>query len=575
MRFRFTLALGLLAPLWSADALGDIRVPDCGELIAWAREVDFKTDQKVNPFKTYAWLEDFLGPKMVALYGKSAADFTAAEAEEAEAAAKACGKTADKADRKLLAGVEKQFARVVGPIAANREEALAELGPALEAFAATPAGADKLRMIAAMRASAAGDRGAVTAAASGISREAAKVLDGVLGPMQLLPLDLAAARVMPVAVEAEPASLDALVEEIRGQYAALEANERTLQRWDDLVARIERPVTALMTAEIAPRLGELAAARRAGIEAELTGAEIARLAAVGEGPAAIVEIDRIAGGNLMRQLSPEGAQTFRSDLAARRQTLALALIADSPIGPETLAKLPQLEAALTRAPDGLVSEADQTAIRAAIEARRAEAAVTVAAQLQAAIAATPVETGSFATLDRLLDARILAQLAPADADAVLAAARDRRDALGEALSALLREELDGLDEDERSLAIIDTALLPGTTAIPASAGPWREALLSAVVERRNAILADITHEQRGSLEDRVYVTRDGSVKVEFRDDDEAYVTDGSGQTQAVAYEEVGDEQVKLALPQATIVLTREGRWLVGGPLQLQRIDDAK
>jgi len=576
MRLSFLFAAAaVFAPLCPTDAFADIRTPDCGELAAWARTLDFETKRQVNPYKTYAWLEDFLGPRMVELYGKSAADFTEAEANEAAAGAKACGKTLDKADRRLMGSVEKQFDRVVGPIAEARDKALAELDPAMEGFAATPAGLDKLRMIAAMRAAAAGDRSGVTSAASGVSRDGGKVLDAVLKPMMQLPLDLAEARVMPAALAAEPAAFDAAVAEIAVEYAALEASEQTLQKWDGSVEKIERPLQRMTSPELAPRLEEISRARRAEIEAELTGAQIARLEAMGEGAPTIAEIDRIASGNLMRQLSSEGADALRADLAGRRQALALALIAGIPIGPESLAKLPQLESALTNAPQGLCSDADKMAIREAIAARRSEAAAAVAAQLQATIAATPFETGTFAELDRLTDPRILAQLAPDDAAATRAAAQARRGEIGEKLSAIMEDELDGLDEDEKALAVIDTVLLPGASAIPPSAGRWREGLLSAVVARRNAILAAITYEQRGSLEDRIYTTRDRSMKVEFRDDDEAHVTDASGQTLVIAYEEVGDAEVKLALPQATILLTREGRWLVGGPLQLQRIDDVE
>lgn len=573
MRKTFFIAAIILAPLSPSLVLGDIRTPDCVELADWARTLDFDTKRQLNPYTTYAWLEDFLGPRMVELYGKSAADFTEADADAAAADAKACGKTLEKADRRLLGSVEKQFDRVVGPIAKVRDASLAELDPAMAAFAAIPPGLDKLRMIAAMRAIAAGNRSGATAAASGLSREGGKVLDAVLKPMTRLPLDLAGTRVMPEALEAEPAAFDGAMAEISVQYAALEASERTLQRWDGSVEKIERPLQRMMTPEIAQRLVEIARARRGEIEVELTGAQTARLETMGSGAATLAEIDRVAAGTLMRQLSPEAAEAFRADLAARRQALALALVAEVPIGPNSLAKLPELEAALTRGPEGLMSDSDAAALRAAIAARRAEAAVAVAAQLQAAISATPFETGTFAELERLADPRVLAQLAPADADATRAAAQARRDEIGEKLSAMLADELNGLDEDEEALAVIDTALLPSVSAIPASAGRWREALLASVVERRNAILAAITYDQRGSLEDRVYMTRDRSMKVEFRDD-EAYVTDASGQTLVVAYEEVDDAQVKMALPQATILLTREGRWLVGGPLQLQRIDDA-
>ncbi len=573
MRSRAALVLIFAAPLFPGAALADFRLPECGALAEWARGVDFKTQRKLNPYTTYAWLEDFLGAEMVSLYGKPASEFTIAEAAEARDDAEACGKTLDKADRKLLGAVEKQFAKVVGPLAANRDKALADLAPALDAFAATPPGGDKLRMIAALRAFAAGDGRGVSTAASGISREGDKVLDGLLAPMRLLPLDLATAAVLPAALEAEPASLDAVMEELRAEYAALEASERTLQRWDGAVEKIERPVARLMPPEAAPRLGELAAARRAEIEDELAGAQIARLEAMGAGPGTIAEIERVAAGNLLRQLSPDAAERFRQSLAARRQAIALALVAEVPNDPASLARLRDLEQALAQS--ALASDADRAGIGEAVAARRAEVAAEVARELLAAVAAVRFETEAFEELDRLSDPRLLSHLAPADADAVRAAADARRAEIGERISRQIREDLAGLAENEQALAVIDTTVLPGATALPPSARPWRDELLAAAVARRNEILAQITYEQRGALEGRVYATRDRALKVEFRDDDEAYVTEPSGQTVVAAYEEVGDEEVKLALPQATLVLKREGRWLVGGPLQLQRTDDAK
>ena len=572
MRFAAALAVIVTASFWPAAARAEIRLPDCGALAAWARNLDFKTERRLNPYKTYAYLEAFLDAEMVALYGKAASEFTADEAAQAGDAAGACGKTADKADRKVIAGVERQFVKVVGPLAKYRAEALAELAAAIEAFTATPPGMDKLRMIAAVRAIAEGDSRGVSA---GISRDGRKVLDGVIRPMQMLPLEMAATQVAPAMDGAEAASLNAAMEEVRAEYAALEASEQTLRRWDATVEKIERPVAPLLPPESAARLNDLAMARRTEIEAELAVAQISRLDAMGPGAVAIAEIDRAANGSLARQLSTGAAEAFRQALAGRRQALALALVRETPIGPNTLNELPRLEAALTQAPGGLVSDADQVEIRAAIADRKVEATAVVVRSLLAGIAATKIETGAFATIDRFTQPHVLTNLAAADAAAVRAAAETKRAEVGKAVTRLMQDELDRLQDDEQALKIIDTALLPGATALPSSAGVWRDGLVAAVAARRNAILASITRQQRGPLKGRAYATRDGSMKVEFRDNAEAYVTDRSGQTVVAAYKTIGDEAVTLSLPQATVVLTREGRWLVGGPLQLQRIDEAQ
>src|SRR3546814_2352120 len=84
---------------------------------------------------------------------------------------------------------------------------------------------------------------------------------------------------------------------------------------------------------------------------------------------------------------------------------------------------------------------------------------------------------------------------------------------------------------------------------------------------------EITEEQSGSLDGRTYADRSGSTKLEFDDDGRAYFTQAGGQTIVAPYEEDGETRVLVTLPQDTVVFTREGRWLVGGPLQLQRTDD--
>ena len=79
-------------------------------------------------------------------------------------------------------------------------------------------------------------------------------------------------------------------------------------------------------------------------------------------------------------------------------------------------------------------------------------------------------------------------------------------------------------------------------------------------------------EQLGPLSGRSYADRSGSTTLEFGDDGKAYFTQAGGQTIVAPYEEEDELRVLVTLPQATVVFTREGRWLVGGPLQLQRID---
>src|SRR3546814_12426152 len=109
----------------------------------------------------------------------------------------------------------------------------------------------------------------------------------------------------------------------------------------------------------------------------------------------------------------------------------------------------------------------------------------------AAIAATPVETSAFATLDRSADARLLRLLAPEDAAAVREAADERRRAIGEEIFEMVEDDLDDMDGNEQSLTVIAAALRPGIDGWPASAAGQTPRLLEAVVQTRNTLLAPI------------------------------------------------------------------------------------
>lgn len=72
---------------------------------------------------------------------------------------------------------------------------------------------------------------------------------------------------------------------------------------------------------------------------------------------------------------------------------------------------------------------------------------------------------------------------------------------------------------------------------------------------------------------RVYADASGRMKMEFVDRKRVFLTDHSGQTIAGTYEEEGDSRVLVtAAPNPTMVLTREGKQLVGGPRPLRRVE---
>lgn len=566
------LPLAFCSVMLASAATAGIAQPDCAALAAWAAGTDFKARQTLNPSTTLGFPDAFLSREMVALYGKTGPEFTAEDVAEARQGAKECAKNAGKAEAKMLSGFERILGRDLGKTLQAIAKAEGELAAGLEAFAAAPAGIDKLRAIAGLRAMETWDRRGYQAAVRYMDRDFKKIADGVAGPLASLPQAAVAGRVLP-AIEADYApSLAIAVTGAKQRIEAIEASERSLQRYDRETAEIIEPLEGLLPPEEQVALADAAGARRAAIEQELTSAALDKLAASPPGPASLAIIESAAGGSLMRALSPDAAEGFRAALRQRRQEVALAMVASVPADAQGLALLPQLANGLSVSNGGLVGDAEQAALQAAIAEKQAAAGAAATQQLLAAIAETPVETRAFAILDRSADERLLRLLAPADAAAVRVAASARREAVGEELFTLMTAELDGMDDSEKSLTVIDTVLLPGINGWPPSAAAQKDRFRGAVVTKRNAILAAITKAQRGPLAGRTYADRSGAIRLEFGDG-KAYFTQGGGQTIVTPYEEEGEMRVLVTMPQATIVLIREGRWLVGAPLQLQRIDD--
>jgi hypothetical protein len=568
------LALGLFGTtLTPAIAAAEITQPDCATLAAWASSTDFKQRQTLNPSTTLGFADAFLGEEMVALYGKTGPEFTEEDVAQARQGAKACTKQVGKAEAKVLSGLERIFGRDLGATLKKIAKAEGQLEAGLEAFAAAPAGLDKVRAIAGLRALETWDRDGYQAAVRYMSRSFSKVADGIVRPLASLPQAAVAERVLPAIETQHAEALEIATTEIGQQIDAIEASQRSLQRYDREVRKIAEPVAAVLPEDAQRTLADAFAARRTAIEQELVAAETEKLAAAPPGAPSLGMIENAAGSSLTRVLSPEAAEEFRDTLRQRRQEVALAIVESVPADVQGLAALPQLATALGTSKADLVGEAEQAALQAAIAEKQAAAGAVVAQEMLAAIAATPVETGAFATLDRSADARLLRLLAPEDAAAVREAAGKRRSAIGDEIFALVEDELDVMDDSEKSLAIIDTALLPSINGWPASVSEQKTRFLDTVVTKRNAILAAITKTQLGSLSGRSYADRSGSTKLEFSDDGRAYFTQAGGQTIVAPYEEEDELRVLVTLPQATVVFTREGRWLVGGPLQLQRADD--
>lgn len=573
MKLRSVLPAVALATLAPVAAQAEITLPGCAALTAFATEADLRERQVLNPVTTLGFATAFLGEDFAGLYGKTAMAFSVEDAAAARQEAKDCAKQAGSRDeKKLLAALEKQFARGVGPVVEKMAKAEAALAAGLEAFAAAPAGRDKLSVIAGLRALETWDSDAYQDAVRRIGRDFRKLADGIVKPLQSLPTAAVAAQVLPAVEPLYGASRDAVLAEVSGEIAAIEASEAGLRRFDRDVAKILEPLQPILPADERAGLEAEVAARKAAIEGELIAASLARLETLPPRAASLQEVEQAADRGLMKALPPEAAEGYLEALRARRQALALAIVDAVPADVTGLRVLPQLRGPLQGPPGGLAGAAERAAIDAAMASRQEALGAAVAGELLAAIAAAPVESRSFKALDGMSDPQLLGLLAAGDAEAVRAAAAARREAIAAEVYPQLAAELAALDDSEQSLAVIDTVWLPDIQAWPASAEAQRTRFLSAVVERRNAILAALTEAERGPLSGRAYADRGGSTRLEFEDDGRVFVSSAGSQTIVASYEEEGDTRVLVTLPQGTVVFTREGRWLVGGPVQLRRVD---
>jgi hypothetical protein len=453
-----------------------------------------------------------------------------------------------------------------------------DLDAALDDFAAAAPGVDKLSMIVGFRAIADSDRKAYNDAVRYLDRDSKKITDRIARALASLPQEAAGQLVLRRTDPQYGAAKDAVLADVRQQLDELEASEQGLRTFDRSVAKIIRParrqrLDAILPADDRATLDQDIAARKAAIEQALIAAEQDKLQAMPDTAASLRQIENASGSGLASALSPEAKESYRALLQVRRQAVALALIDAVSADLQGLASLPELHKGLQNSPGGLASDGNLAVIDQAIAAKQAAIGKDVAQDMLAKVAGIPLESRAFAALDGYADQRILRLLASDDADAVVQAVGRRRAEIGDELYAKLTAELAEMADSEKSLAVIDTALLPGIEAWPASASDQRTRFLQAVVDKRTSIVAVLTRAQRGPLRGRVYADRAGTTKLEFGDDGKAYYTAVNSQTLVTPYEEESETRVLVTMPQGIVVFTREGRWLVGGPLQLQRLDD--
>lgn len=243
-------------------------------------------------------------------------------------------------------------------------------------------------------------------------------------------------------------------------------------------------------------------------------------------------------------------------------------IAALPASAQSLAWLATAPQAVRQLYAGALGADDFRPIDAAIATRRAAIGAEAEAALVAEIAAIPAGMEAFAAIDARAGEQVLRVLPQANAEAVRAAAEGQRKRNAEAMLTSWRRELAELPQTQESLDLIDGRLKPGLASWPQSAVAYRAPFAEAAEARRAAILAAVNRAEAGSLRGRIYESASGA-SLEFVDRSRVFLTMG-GQTAAGTYSEERDGRVVVTVNNQSLVLTREGRTLTGGPAVFRR-----
>jgi hypothetical protein len=343
-----------------------------------------------------------------------------------------------------------------------------------------------------------------------------------------------------------------------------------------------------MLSEYGPALGEAetqalqaaVAARRTAIGAALRDELIGQVTAAPDdmlGAQMLVRIQQQLTGQYASALGADGMAAVNGALRTKRAAIGAALVKETlggiaglPAQPASLRSLQQLETVTPNpafyaavGPDGLRT------ITTAAAARRAELGATIATELRGRIGAVPANLEGFDALEQLLPAALL-ELLPAEAAAGLKQqAAAQRGRIAETALPGFRAELARLPASEEGLETIDRTVLPGIAAWPASAVAEKERFAALTQERRAAILAAVNRAEAGPMRGRLYEGE--RLTIEFLDRTRVVLTAPGVPPVPGTYTEESDGRVTITAGQMSMVMTREGKRLVAGPLAVRRV----
>ncbi len=583
---RLPLAGAALLLVLAAPARAELRQPACEALAAWAEGHERGAAWAPNALGLGArnrFAAVFAAPSTADAFGKPVLDWTPDEsralAPHFQSCAEALRRARQSAAATALGQLRNQVLRDIPAYLGNLAEARAAIPAALAELAEAPASVALLRLHQALaaigREPGAGER--ASRAANGVPGPARNTARALLNALRDLPeaeIPPALAAVAPRLDPLRAALADALIAEAEAVPATAagrqQLDRRMAQAMPEHAPDLGPAETARVEAAVAARRGAIAAALRADL--------LHQIASVPDDPmgAQMIAMLRQRAQGLGEALGAEERRAVEAAAGARLAAIGstitgrlLGLVAGAPASAEGLAGLQRLEAQSPApqilaliGPDGLAR------IRAEAAARRAALAPEVVTALLARASAVPVAFEGFDTLDRLAPPPLRAALPETEGARLAAGLAARRAAIAEALLPGFRTGLARLPATDEGLAAIEDQVLPELRDLPASAEAEQARFLALAQDRRAAILAAVNRAEAGPLRGRVYAN--DTLKLEFLDRGRVIATLEGAAPAAGTYEEVADGRVILDVNGESLVLTREGRRLAGGPLVLRR-----
>jgi len=268
------------------------------------------------------------------------------------------------------------------------------------------------------------------------------------------------------------------------------------------------------------------------------------------------------------RIEPQGAK--RAD--AMRQAVGddlVASIAGIPASGRGLDQIAKARVEFPKAYGGVLESGQMAAVQKALVDRKHAIGEEIVAITVKQIGQSSQGADAFDDLERRMNVAILPALDAGHSDAILKAAGTRREEVSRILMARMEDNLEGLDETQASIDAIDRQVMPWVKSLPVGTEAMKTKLTELAIARRSEILEEVEEDESGDLEERVYQSDNGHLKLEFVDDERVFASTG-GQTVAGTYTQEKDGRIVLTLDGQSKVVNREGRRIEGWMASLLR-----